>query len=227
MGGLTRSRRAHRALAAAALAVVLGCAAFAQEPPAGHHHRFTDAAQWAKVFDDPQRDRWQRPDEVVAALRLAPDARVADIGAGTGYFTVRIARATPRGHVYAVDIEPDMARYVSERAQRENLTNVTSVLAAPDDPKLPEAVDRVLVVDTYHHIEGREAYFRRLKSRLKPGAEVAIIDFTKESPIGPPAGMRLEPGAVKQEMARAGYALAAEHPPLPNQYFLVFRPREP
>ena len=224
MGGPTRSRRAQRALAAGALAFVLASAALAQEPD-GHHHRFADAAQWAKVFDDPERDRWQRPDEVVAALRLAPDAKVADIGAGTGYFAVRIARAVPRGHVYAVDIEPDMVRYVSERAGRESLPNVTAVLAAPDDPKLPVAVDRVLVVDTYHHIEGREAYFRRLKSRLKPGGEVAIIDFTKESPIGPPAGMRLEPDAVKQEMARAGYALSAERAPLPNQYFLVFRPR--
>ncbi len=223
---MMRSAGAQRALAAASLAFALGCTAFAQEP-AGHHHRFTDAAQWARVFDDPERDRWQRPDEVVAALRLAPDAQVADIGAGTGYFTVRIARATPRGHVYAVDIEPDMVRYVSERAEREKLPNVTAVLAAPDDPKLPVAVDRVLVVDTYHHIEGREAYFRRLKSRLKPGAEVAIIDFTKESTIGPPAGMRLQQDAVKREMARAGYVLAAEHAPLPNQYFLVFRPRGP
>ena len=225
MGAFTRSRCARPALAAAALVWLLGCAALAQEP-AGHHHRFTDAAQWAKVFDDPERDRWQRPDEVVAALRLAPDARVADIGAGTGYFTVRIARAVPRGHVYAVDIEADMVRYVTERAQREQLPNVTAVLAAPDDPKLPMAVDRVLVVDTYHHIEGREAYFRRVKSRLKPDGEVAIVDFTKESPIGPPAAMRLAPDTVKQEMARAGYVLAVEHP-LPNQYVLVFRPRAP
>jgi len=212
-------------MVAAALACLLAAAATAQTLPP-HHHGFGDAAEWAKVFDDPERDGWQRPDEVIRALRLAPGAQVADIGAGTGYFTVRIARAVPGGHVYAEDIEPDMVRYVAERARREGLANVTALLGAPDDPRLPVAVDRVLVVDTYHHIEARVAYFRRLQRLLKPDAEVAIVDFTRQSPMGPPPAMRLNPDAVKVEMARAGYVSAGELA-LPNQYLLLFRPRKP
>lgn len=205
--------------------VLLGfTAAFAQTPHT-HEHRFSGAERWARVFDDPARDRWQKPDEVIAALALAPDATVADIGAGTGYFAVRLARAVPKGRVYAVDIEPDMIRYLGERARRESLPNLQPVLGKPDDPQLPEPVDRVLIVDTYHHIGGRVAYFGRLRERLKPGGEVAIVDFTLDSPVGPPRSARIAADAVRAEMQRAGYALAARHDFLPHQYFLVFRPR--
>jgi len=208
------------------LACLLAGGAWAQTPPT-HGHSFAGAQQWAKVFDDPARDSWQQPHEVIQALALAPDAVVADIGAGTGYFTVRIAHMTPGGHIYAVDIEPDMIKYLSDRAQRENLPNVTPLLAKADDPMLPVPVDLALIVDTYHHIGGRRAYFRRLKDHLKLAGRVAIIDFTKDSPIGPPARERLAADDVKKEMAQAGYTLAAEHGFLPNQYFLIFRPRRP
>ena len=148
---------------------------------------------------------------------------VADIGAGTGYFTVRLARALPKGRVYAVDLEPDMVQYVEQRARQLKLANVTAVLAAPDDARLPAKVDRVLIVNTYHHIGGREAYFRRLAGSLKPGGQVAIVDYTRDSPIGPPVASRLTATEVKDEMQRAGYVLAGEHAFLPHQYFLVFR----
>ena len=118
-----------------------------------------------------------------------------------------------------------MVKYLAERAQKSGLANLTPVLAAPDDPKLPAKVDLALMVDTYHHVGQREAYFRRLAAHLKPGGAVAIIDFTKESPVGPPPAARLTASEVKAEMQRAGYALAREHAFLPNQYFLVFRPR--
>ena len=200
-------------------------AGVAAQTPHTHEHGFAGAEHWAAVFDDPARDSWQQPHEVIQALALAPDAIVADIGAGTGYFTARIAHMTPGGRVYAVDIEPDMIKYLSARAQRETLPNVTPLLARADDPMLPVPVDLALVVDTYHHIRDREAYFRRLKGHLKPAGRVAVIDFTKHSPIGPPAGERLAADDVKKEMAQAGYALAAEHKFLPNQYFLVFKLR--
>lgn len=204
---------------------LLGCTVVFAQTPHTHEHRFSGAERWARVFDDPARDRWQKPDEVVAALALAPDATVADIGAGTGYFAVRLARAVPKGRVYAVDIEPDMVRYLGERAKRESLPNVRPVLGKPDDPSLPEPVDRVLIVDTYHHISDRVAYFGRLRERLKPGGAVAIVDFTLESPVGPPRSARVAADVVRVEMQRAGYALAAAHDFLPHQYFLVFRPR--
>jgi len=200
---------------------------------AGHHaegvshhgampHAFDNADQWAERFEDPARDAWQKPDEVLAALALLPDARVADVGSATGYFAVRLARALPQGRVYGVDLEPDMARYLTERARREGLSNLTPVLAAPDDARLPEPVDLVLVVNTYHHIGEREAYFRRLLGTLKPHGRVAIIDFKQGQPMGPPEQYRLPPGQVRQELESAGYRLAGEHGFLPNQYFLVF-----
>ena len=206
------------------MALLLAATVGAQTPHS-HRHPFSGAERWAQVFDDPARDRWQKPDEVIAALALAPDSVVADIGAGTGYFAVRLALKVPQGRVFAVDIEADMVKYVSERAQKTNLSNLTAVLAAPDDPKLPTKVDRVLLVDTYHHIGEREAYLRRLAKALKAGGQVAIVDFTMDSPIGPPASGRVAPATVKGEMQRAGYRLAAEHAFLPHQYFLVFEPQ--
>jgi ubiquinone/menaquinone biosynthesis C-methylase UbiE len=208
----------------ALLATTVLTAASAQTPHT-HDHGFSGAEHWAKVFDDPARDAWQKPHEVIQALQLVPDAAVADIGAGTGYFAVRLAHMTSKGRVYAVDIEPDMVKYLGERAQKSGLKNLTPVLGAPDDPKLPAKVDLVLMVDVYHHIEKRDAYFRKLAASLKPGGVVAIIDFSKDSPIGPPPESRLAAHEVRAEMERAGYVSVNEHGFLPNQYFLVFRPR--
>jgi predicted methyltransferase len=211
------------AAAQTGLALLACCVLATAAAQSSHTHGFTGADRWARVFDDPARDGWQKPQQVIAALNVAEDAAVADLGAGTGYFTVRLAQALPKGRVYAVDVEPDMVRHLEQRARQMNLGNVTAVLAAGDDARLPARVDRVLVVNTYHHIEAREAYFRRLADALKPGGEVAIIDYTRESPFGPPVAARLAPATVKAEMQRAGYVLAAEHAFLPHQYFLVFR----
>jgi FkbM family methyltransferase len=210
------------------LALVLAGAVVAAAAQTAHRHShgFSGAEGWARVFDDPARDGWQKPQQVIDALALAPDATVADIGAGTGYFTVRLAQAVPAGHVYAVDLGPDMVRHVEQRARRMKLANVTAVLAAADDAKLPARVDRVLMVNTYHHIDDRPAYFRRLARSLNPGGEVAIVDYTRESPMGPPVTARLPAAEVKAEMHGAGYVLAAEHSFLPHQYFLVFRRRD-
>jgi SAM-dependent methyltransferase len=210
---------------AAALAMLALAATPAPAQTADHHrHGFADAEKWSRIFDDPARDGWQKPDDVIRALKLAPEALVADIGAGTGYFAVRLARAVPKGRVYGVDAEPDMVRYLSQRAQREGLANLTAVAAKPADPGLPAAVDLVMLVDTYHHVPDRERYFRDLKKSLRPGGRLAIIDFTLDSPVGPPKRARIPADQVKRELTRAGYALADEHDFLPNQYFLVFRP---
>jgi ubiquinone/menaquinone biosynthesis C-methylase UbiE len=185
-------------------------------------HRFENAEEWAKRFDDPERDTWQKPDEVVKALELAEDAKVADIGSGTGYFAVRLARVVPRGRVYGVDIEPDMARYLGERAKRERLDNLEAVLGGAEEPKLPEPVDVALIVDTYHHFGDRAAYLRRVGEALRPGGRVVIIDFRKESPKGPPTEHKLSPEQVRRELESVGFRLARTHDFLPDQYFLVF-----
>jgi predicted methyltransferase len=199
----------------------------AAQSPHTHDHSFGNAEQWAKVFDDPKRDAWQKPHEVIQALGLKADAVVADIGAGTGYFSVRLAHMVPKGHVYAVDTEPDMVKHVAERAKRDGLKNLSAVAGAPEDPRLPRRADVVLLVDVYHHIEKRESYFRKVSGSLNPGGRVAIIDFRMDSSDGPPKAARIAPDRVKAEMQRAGYALEQEHMFLPKQYFLVFRPVKP
>ena len=157
------------------------------------HRRFDDAEKWAKEFDKPERDAWQKPDEVVDALHLDRASSVADVGAGTGYFAARIAKRIPDGKVFAADVEPDMVRYLGERAGREHLANLVPVQASADASNLPEPVDLILVVDTYHHIGHRIAYFAKLKSSLRPGGRLAIIDFKADSPIGPPVEHRISP----------------------------------
>ena len=205
------------------LATVLAAAlALAQSPPT-HEHSFTNAEKWAHVFDDPQREAWQKPHEVIQALALKSNAVVADIGAGTGYFSARLASMLNGGRIYAVDVEPDMVKYLGERAKREGLPNLVAVQGAADSPHLPAKVDLALLVDVYHHIEARPRYFRELRKSLSPGAQVAIIDFRLDSPDGPPPAARIAADKVKAEMKQAGYVLVSEHAFLPRQYFLVFR----
>ena len=210
------------------LLVVAGAAfagAAAAQSPHTHQHSFDNAEKWAHVFDDPRRDEWQKPHEVIQALGLAPEASVADIGAGTGYFAARLANMLPKGTVYAVDLEPDMVKYLGERAKREGLKNLKPIAGSAGDARLPAKVDLVLLVDVYHHIENREQYFTRLAASLKPRGRVAVIDFDLDSPEGPPREARIAPERVKAELAQAGFSLADEHGFLPRQYFLVFTRR--
>ncbi len=214
----------RRLVLTALLAGVAGaaCAQVHHQHPGAADHRFDNAESWARVFDDPARDAWQKPDEVVRALALAPGARVADVGAGTGYFAVRLARAVPQGTVYAVDLSADMVKYLGERARREGLANLRALQGAPDKPNLPEPVDVVLLVDVYHHIDSRIEYFRALRQSLAPGGRVAIIDFRPESRRGP--RHKVAASQVTDEMRRAGFAVMSSHDFLPDQYFIVFAP---
>ena len=194
----------------------------AAQAPHSHQHSFSGAEKWAKSFDDPARDTWQKPHEVISALALASDAVVADIGSGTGYFAVRLAHFVPKGRIYGVDTEPDMVAYLARRAKQAGLKNLVSVAGRPGDTALPEKVDLALMVDVYHHIADRPAYFAKLRDALKAGGRVAIIDFNATSPVGPPVRARIAADKVKSEMREAGYRVVAEPGFLPNQYFLIF-----
>lgn len=188
------------------------------------HRSFENAEAWAKKFDDPARDKWQKPDEVIQALKIAPADKIADIGAGTGYFSLRIAEAHPDVSVIAADIEPGMIEYLKTQAEKKSLRNHEAVKVAADKPDLPEAVNVVLIADTYHHIDNRVAYLQALKRVLLPNARVVIIDFTADSPEGPPPEYRLSKADVGEEMKKAGYSLIEDVQLLPYQYFLVFTP---
>lgn len=208
--------------------IALGCAPSA-EPAPSHPaplvHRFDHAEQWAKEFDDPARDAWQKPADVVAAMHIAAGMTVADIGAGTGYFEPYLSRAVGAGGtVLAVDIEPDMVRYLGERAAREHLDNVKPVLAATDDPKLPShAVDRILLVDTWHHVPAHAAYLAKLKAALAPNGTITFVDFTLDAPMGPPREHRITPQALVEEARAASMSAERIDLGLPNQFVIVAR----
>jgi ubiquinone/menaquinone biosynthesis C-methylase UbiE len=192
------------------------------------HRRFDDPAYWSKVFDDSGRAAWQKPEELVAALGLRPGQCVADLGAGTGYFSYLLSAAVgPTGTVLAVDPEPNLVAHLRERAEREGSANVVPVLASLDNPRLPAGlVDVVLIVDTFHHIDDRVAYFRRLRQALRPPGRIAIVDWQKrELPVGPEMDHKLAREQVVREMETAGYRLIEEPSILPYQYFLIFQPR--
>lgn len=187
-------------------------------------HRFENAEAWAEVFDDPERDAWQRPDEVLRAMELSPAMTVADVGAGTGYFAMRLARAVPEGHVIANDIEPDMVRYLDERARREGLTNVRALLGTQSSAGLSAAsVDRVLVVDVWHHLGDRVAYARDLATALRDGGRIYIVDFTLEAERGPPAQHRLAAQAIAADLTAAGLVARVVPADLPDQYIVEGR----
>jgi ubiquinone/menaquinone biosynthesis C-methylase UbiE len=202
-----------------AVAVALSQSKEPEKTHADHMEHHFDPKESAKSFDDPARDTWQLPGRVIAALNLKRGQIVADIGAGTGYFSVRLAKSDAAPKVYAADIEPSMVNYLRERAAKEGLNNVIAVQAAADQANLPEPVDLILIVDTYHHIGDREAYFRRLIKSIRPGGRVVIIDFKPDSPEGPPKEFRFPPETFKSEMGKAGYTLAKQYDFLANHRF--------
>jgi ubiquinone/menaquinone biosynthesis C-methylase UbiE len=190
------------------------------------HHPPQSASEYIRVLEDPSRDAWQKPEEVVAKLGLKPGEAVADIGAGSGYFSVRLARAVgPSGKVYAVDIDAAMLKYLEQRAKGEQLGNIQTVLSDPHDPKLaPASVDLIFICDTLHHISERDKYFPLLARALKPGGRLVDVDFHKRPlPLGPPVEMKIARPAVIDEVKSAGFHLVKDYEFLPYQYFLIFQ----
>jgi arsenite methyltransferase len=188
------------------------------------HHGFTNADAWTNVFDDPARDTWQRPDDVLQALELAETMIVADVGAGTGYFAVRLARAVPAGEVIATDLEQDMVRYLNDRARREQLPNLRAIRATRIASGLAaQSVDRILVVHVWHHLADRVGYARDLAAALRPGGKLFVVDFGLEARRGPPANLRVAPEAIIAELAAAGLAAKVSSVALPDQYIVEAR----
>lgn len=190
------------------------------------HQRHNDPKAYAASLDDPRRDEYQKPDEVIAALQVKPGQVVADIGAGTGYFSVRLARAVgDTGRVFAVDVSADMAQHLNRRIRDANIPNIVGVLAPADDPLLREqSVDLIFICDVWHHVEQQEAYLAHLRRALKPGGRLVMIDFQKRDlPVGPPVEMKIAKEDLIAQMQRAGWTVAREHDILPYQYFMEFR----
>jgi ubiquinone/menaquinone biosynthesis C-methylase UbiE len=189
----------------------------------GFHKSFADAEGYARMFDSVERDVWQMPDEVLRLLDVKPGAVVADIGAGTGYFEPHLARAVgPEGHVLALDSEPKMVSHMAERLAKAGLSNVEARLVQAGDPALPQAsVDRILIVNTWHHLSDRAAYALKLHAALRQGGVLAVVDFTKESDLGPPPEHRLTAEQVIAELTAAGLEAQVVAEPLPKQYVVL------
>ncbi|MBI3599606.1 MAG: class I SAM-dependent methyltransferase [Nitrospinae bacterium] len=190
-----------------------------------NHSPFKSIAEYIQRMESPDRVEWQMPEKVVDYLAIKNGDTVADIGAGSGYFTVIFSkRVGDMGKVYAVDIEKDMIEYTKKRSQKEGLNNMNYILAKPDDPLLPKSsVDLIFICDTYHHIEKRDNYIKILKDVMKKDGRLVIVDFhAVNTPVGPPQNMRIPKEKTVKEILSAGFKAEAEYFFLPYQYFLIF-----
>jgi ubiquinone/menaquinone biosynthesis C-methylase UbiE len=178
------------------------------------------------AYEGLSRDEWQQPERVIQSLQIRPGDSIADVGAGSGYFTFLLAQAVgPGGTVYAVDIDKDMTDLVAKKAKEHGAKNVEVILAKPDDSLLPEgSVDLVFTSNTYHHIENRVAYFAGLRKALRPGGRLAIIEFDRRSWLSGLFKHYTPSEFIKREMEQAGYRLVREFDFLDRQSFLLFVP---
>ena len=207
-------------LAVAALAAVASLPLDAQDRP-----RRLFPPEELGVLEGPDRDAWQKPELVMDTLGIGERSAVADVGAGGGWFTVRLARRVgPNGVVYAQDAQQLMLDSISRRVVREGLANVRYIRGDRLDPKLPrEALDAVLMVDTYHEFENPVALLRGVGIALRPGGRVGIVDFRSDGGgPGPPFSERVKEERVVQQAAQAGLRLLGRETFLEFQYFLIF-----
>lgn len=189
------------------------------------------ATQYIAMLERPERASFQKPDQVMAALAFKPGEKVADVGAGSGYFTIPVARAVgPGAEVLAADIRQEMLDYLKKRLETEKVSNVKLLLVQPDDPLLPPGgLDTILMVDTFHYIKDGAAYAKKLRAGLAPGGRVVIIDYTpkpfEERPWGPPPEQQVSREKMDEMLAAGGLIPAKVHTFLPEQYFVEYQPR--
>lgn len=200
-----------------------GVAGVAAQQPRTHGRLFPP--QDLGLLEAPDRDFWQRPDQIMDSLAVADASVVADVGAGSGWFTIHLAhRVGPQGIVYAQDVQTEMLTAISRRVQREGLTNVRPVLGGRSDPRLPAGMmDAVLLVDVYHELDDRVTMLKNIATSLKPQGRIGVVDFRLDGTgPGPAAGERISPDLVVKDAKSAGLRLIKQEPFLQYQYFLIF-----
>ena len=223
---IINKRKLGKILGGALLMFCLGNGTGSAEEQHPHHPLPLD--QYIALLEDPKRDEWQKPDAVIQALNLKEGQVVADIGAGSGYFTLRLAQTVgQKGQVFAVDVDEGMLSYLRERLAKEKIQNVQVMqVPAHDLLLIDSSLDLAFICDTYHHIEDREVYLRKLHKALKPNGRLVIVDFYKKDgiPVGPPLSMRLSEETVKKELQTAGMNITEKLTFLPYQYILIAQP---
>jgi SAM-dependent methyltransferase len=189
----------------------------------GYHMDFSAVERFARHFDGPERDAWQKPAEVMRFLDVGAGQVVADIGAGTGYFLPYLSKAAgAEGRVLALDVEPNMVEYMKQRSRKSGFANVEARAVSPDDPGLaPGSVDHILIVNTWHHVDDRARYAGKLARSLRRAGTLLIVDFTLESDQGPPKAHRLSAEQVVKELEGGGFrAEIVRGETLPKQYLV-------
>jgi ubiquinone/menaquinone biosynthesis C-methylase UbiE len=209
--------------------VALTCTAIAQSPGVhpitGRRIATVMSHLGAEWLDRPERVSEEQPDKAIAALAISPGATVADVGAGSGYMTARLAVAVgPTGRVYATDVQPEMIEKLTARVTAANLQNVTPVLSTADDPRLPEgAIDLILMVDVYHELAAPQRVLQQLKRALKPAGRLVLLEYRKEDPSIPiREEHKMTVADAKAEVEAEGYRLASVIETLPRQHILIF-----
>ena len=185
---------------------------------------FEETEKYIAFLERPDRAEWQRPEIIVKALHLGGTETVADLGAGSGYFTFRLAAALPEGKVYAIDVEPEMLRHIHHKTMSEGVGNIEVVLATYDDPKVSEDTDLVFICDVLHPVQGRQPWLKRIGDALRPGSKLVLVEFMEgDLPAGPPASIKISRDEIVSLTENAGFRLAEDHSDLlPYQHFLVF-----
>lgn len=193
----------------------------------GHRHDFSDVKRWSAIFDAPERDAWQKPQHVIELMALESGLTVADLGAGTGYFLPHLAAAVgPDGRVFGLDVEESLVAHMQKRAEEAGLSQVRAQLVPRDGLGMdPSSLDRLLVVNTWHHLDERPNYARHIGEILSDGGSLIIVDFTLESEQGPPKKHRLSPERVVAELEAGGLSAEILEEELPRQYVIVARSR--
>ena len=209
--------------------LVMAAGAWAMQerhPVSGRVIAQTMSVLGAPWLDRPEREAEEQPTRAVEALRLRPGMVVADVGAGSGYYTVRLSRAVGRdGRVVATDVQPGMLDLIRTKLTREKFTNVSLVQCTMDDPRLPaETFDMILMVDVYHELSGPQAFVRKLRSALKPEGRLVLIEFRGEDPAVPIQALhKMTVAQVRQELAADGFTIERVIDVLPWQHIIVLK----
>lgn len=188
-----------------------------------HNHAFADPAERATKWNNPERDKWQHPDEIVAALALKPGATIADIGAGTGYMVAPISKAVGKdGTVIAIDASAEMIEYLTKRKGELGPAKILPQKVGFDDPELkPASVDAVLTLDTWHHVMEREAYAKKVYDGLKRGGRFVVVEHKVLAEHGPTKEIRIDPKEVTKQLEVAGFRVEVVHESMPRHYMVV------
>ncbi len=182
-----------------------------------------NAQEYVKLLESERRVEQLQVERVVEALQCSPGQKIADLGAGSGLFTRPMARKVgTEGKVYAIDIDPELLKHIEKTAQAAGLSNIQTVLAAEDDPKIPEPVDLIVIIDTLHHIGNQALYLKNLRRYLRPSGRIAVIDFSKNWPPSHEE-MKFSLDELEQWMRAAGFKRIEKHDFLENNFFVIYQ----